>query len=267
LTGSRFANAPEGSPLRRYYQHANRFSAALVVASDMAMVTMQGSLKRREMISSRLGDLLSMLYMLSMVLKHHEDAACPDEDMPLVHWACQYLLYQYQQAMLEIIQNFPSRFMALKLKLGAFPLGTHFKTPSDRLEVKIADLMTRDSATRRRLIDGIYIESTEHNPVGKLDVLLAEADAMDKLERKLKEAVKSGRLPDAVGLGRINAGAEVGVISKDEADKLRAYEARVMDIIHVDEFPFDAFSRTETTRSVGSCRSVSKSSEDTESAE
>jgi len=250
LTGSRFTDAPEGSPLRRYYQHANRFSAALAVASDMAMGTMQGSLKRKEMISSRLGDLLSMLYMLSMVLKHHEDAGCPDEDMPLVHWACQYLLYQYQQAMLEIIQNFPNRFMAFKLKLGTFPLGTHFKMPADKLEVKVANLMTHDSATRRRLIDGIYIESTEDNPTGKLDVLLAEADAMDRLERKLKDAVKSDQIPDAAGLERINAGEEAGVISKDEADKLRDYEARVMDIIHVDEFPFDTFSRTETTSSV-----------------
>ncbi len=259
LTGSHFTRAPHGSPLRRYYQHANRFSAALAVAADMAMAAMQGALKRRQMISSRLGDLLSMLYLLSMVLKHHEDAGCPDEDMPLLHWACQYLLYRYQQAMLGIIQNFPSRFMALKLRLGVFPTGAHFTPPADKLEVEVADLMIHDSATRRRLIDGMYIESTKANPAGELDALLVEADPMGKLDRKLKDAVKLGQLPKRVGLERIHAGEAAGVISKDEADKLRDYEARIMDMIHVDEFAFDAFSRAETTGGGQSSKSVSES--------
>ncbi len=46
-----------------------RLSRALAVIADVAMLTLGGGVKRKEMISARLGDALSYLYMGSAVLK------------------------------------------------------------------------------------------------------------------------------------------------------------------------------------------------------
>ncbi|HET7922170.1 MAG TPA: acyl-CoA dehydrogenase, partial [Gammaproteobacteria bacterium] len=69
LSIARFTRVPVGEPTHRYYQHINRFSASFVLASDAAMLTLGGALKRKEKLSARLGDMLSAMYIASAVLK------------------------------------------------------------------------------------------------------------------------------------------------------------------------------------------------------
>jgi acyl-CoA dehydrogenase len=243
LTGSRFANAPEHSPVKTYYQHLHRLSSAFAVVTDVAMLIMQSGLKRREMISARLGDLLSMLYLASMVLKQYEDAGNPEADRPLLEWSCQYLFNQYQQAMHDLLLNFPNRFVALKLRFMVFPIGQRFSKPSDELERQIADLITHDTPTRQRLIDGVFASESEYHPVHALNEALVMADEVASLEKKMRKAIKSGGLPSFLGLELIEAAAKAGVLDKAEAKLMRDYDEKIMNIIHVDEFDYDAFSR------------------------
>ncbi|MCV5949077.1 DUF1974 domain-containing protein, partial [Escherichia coli] len=56
LTGSRFVKANMSGPTQRYYKDITRLSRALAVSADFAMLTLGGDLKRKEMISARLGD-------------------------------------------------------------------------------------------------------------------------------------------------------------------------------------------------------------------
>src|ERR1700677_2458222 len=92
LSFARFKRVPESGPTRRYYQHIDRFSASFAFATDVAMLTLGGYLKKKETISARLGDVLSCIYLASMVLKHHENEAQPAEELPIVEWACRELL-------------------------------------------------------------------------------------------------------------------------------------------------------------------------------
>jgi acyl-CoA dehydrogenase len=64
MTGSHFADAPDiaAPETRRYYQQLTRFSAAFAFMSDVSMLVMGGDLKRREKLSARLGDILSLMY-------------------------------------------------------------------------------------------------------------------------------------------------------------------------------------------------------------
>ena len=56
-----------------YYRQINRFSAAFSLLTDISMLVIGGSLKRKESISARLGDVLSALYLASTSLKYYED--------------------------------------------------------------------------------------------------------------------------------------------------------------------------------------------------
>lgn len=86
LTGGRTSSAPTRDATRRYYQQMNRLSANLALLSDVSMAVLGGSLKRRERISARLGDVLSQLYLASAVLKRYDDEGRNEADLPLVHW-------------------------------------------------------------------------------------------------------------------------------------------------------------------------------------
>ena len=69
LTLGRFETSPVSGPTAGYYRQLTRMSRALALCTDVAMLTLGGGLKRREMLSARLGDLLSQLYMASATLK------------------------------------------------------------------------------------------------------------------------------------------------------------------------------------------------------
>ena len=58
------------------------------------MLTLGGYLKKKESLSARLGDVLSAMYLASMVLKHYDNQGRPAEDLPMVEWACRDLLYR-----------------------------------------------------------------------------------------------------------------------------------------------------------------------------
>src|SRR4029077_15262580 len=73
LTGAYFVSAPGDRNVRRYYQQLTRLSSAFAFTADVAMFVLGGTLKRRERLSARLGDILSNLYLASCALKRYED--------------------------------------------------------------------------------------------------------------------------------------------------------------------------------------------------
>src|SRR5690606_35949885 len=123
LTLSRFTQVPAARLTRRYYHHVNRYSASFALAADAAMLTLGGELKRMELLSARLGDMLSYQYLASMVLKHYEDQGQPAEDLPLVEWARRELMYRTQEQLHGLLRNFPNRWVAALLRVAIFPRG------------------------------------------------------------------------------------------------------------------------------------------------
>jgi acyl-CoA dehydrogenase len=244
LTGAHFVNAPSNPPVRRYYQHLERLSAAFALLADAAMLVLQSSLKRHENVSARLGDLLSMLYLCSMTLKQYTDDGAPAEELPVVDWACQYLLNRYEEAMQAVLRNFPVRPVAWLLRLLVFPVGGWFAIPADRLESRIVKLITSDTPVRRRLISGIYSTAAANNPLGVVDEVFHQALETEPLETKLRAAVKSGQLADGLpGMQLIDDAEHAGIITTAEAKRMKRYHEKMLEVIAVDEFPFSGFAR------------------------
>lgn len=102
LTNARFHNSLGDNDTQRYYQQIDRLSAGFALTADFALLTLGGSLKRKEHISGRFADVLSNLYLCSCVLKYYESQGSQSDDAQLLHWACQQTLYRAQQALLAI---------------------------------------------------------------------------------------------------------------------------------------------------------------------
>jgi acyl-CoA dehydrogenase len=237
LTFARFETVPDAGPTRRYYQHIERFSASFAFATDVAMLTLGGYLKKKESISARLGDVLSSMYLASMVLKHHEDQGSPAADLPIVEWACRELLYQAQEQLHGVLRNFPVRPMAWLMRRFIFPRGLTYFAPADRLGSEVAGLAQTVGESRERLAAGIYNEHYEHSPLGQLQQALELSSAAEAIEKKLRISGVKMKLIDALDLpGQIEQGLALGIITSSEAAALRDYDTLVMDLINVDDF-------------------------------
>jgi acyl-CoA dehydrogenase len=243
LTLALFTEVPAIGTTRRFYQQINRFSASFALAADAAMLTMGGELKRKELLSARLGDVLSYLYLASMVLKHYRDQGEPAADLPLVEWSCRTLLYKTQEQLHGLLRNLPNRFVAALLRIAIFPRGRTYSAPSDALGQQITELVINPTDTRQRLADCAYTTIEPGNPIGLLQEALEMAEAVKPLERRVFDAKRTGQIEREDTPGQIDEAERKGIISPDEARAIRAFDARVMDLTGVDDFAPDELAR------------------------
>lgn len=242
LTGGRVMAVPSAGGCQRYYQQLTRFSAAFALSSDVAMAVLGGSLKRREKISARLGDVLSQLYLCSATLKRYADDGYPEQDKPLVHWAMQDALYRVQVAFEGLIRNFPSLPVRALLSVLIFPLGKRLSPPSDKLGGEVARLMMQPSSARERLTSGIYIPSDEQQAVGALESALLSTLECEPLLTRLHESHRIGGLSAMTELLRIAEARDSGLITAEQALQLVRDYALRRKIIMVDDFAPDQLS-------------------------
>ncbi len=246
LTGSRLAAVPRGAApeMARYYQRVGHLSAAFAFLADMSMLAMGGALKRREKISARLGDVLSMMYLISATLKRYEDQGRAREDLPLIHWSVRDALWQAQQAIDAIYANFPVPALRALLRWIVFPFGTPFRPAKDRHNHRSARIALEPGAPRDRLTAGMYLGKGETDITGALEAAFLATIECEPVEKKLREAVKSGRLAARPGEDTAAMARAQGVISDSELALWRRKETLRRRVIQVDDFPQD-FGRAE----------------------
>ncbi|PTP92998.1 acyl-CoA dehydrogenase FadE [Vibrio splendidus] len=240
LTDGRGSDTPTPSnkadkQTQRYYQKLNRYSANLALLSDISMAVLGGSLKRRERLSARLGDILSQLYLGSATLKRFESEGSHAEDLPLVHWGMQDSLRQTEVAIDEFLANFPNPVIGRLLRVVLMPFGRIRRAPNDKLDSQVAHILQTPSETRSRIGRGQYLEATEYNPVGKiekaLEVILQAEPLFNKVCKETHQKRAFLRLDLVAQLG-----LEKGILTQEEADLLTSAEEHRLYTINVDDF-------------------------------
>ena len=248
LSGSHFVAVPVNGgkgvapETKRYYQQLTRFSSAFAFLSDISMLVLGGELKRREKLSARLGDILSMLYLCSATLKRYESEGRQQADAPLMHWAIWDAMYKAQQAFDGVIDNFPNKFIGRLLYRIIFPLGRPYAVPSDKIGHQVAKLLIEPSATRDRLTAETYVPKVESEAVGALELALIATIAAEPLDAKIRAAEKRGEFadnPEANVRDLAQAAFAAGVVSADEFALLKRRNELRDIVIHVDDFPPD----------------------------
>ena len=235
FTGARFISSPFNDETQHYYQLLTRFSANLSMLSDIAMLVFGADLKRKERISARLGDVLSHLYLASACLKRFNDEGRQQDDLPLLQWSVENSLYECQQAVDGILNNFPNKWLAYTLRVIIFPLGTWLTKPSDNLDHQIAKILQTPSAARNRLGRGQYLTRNGDNVFGLLEQTLEDIIACEPIFTKVCLAIDK-KLPfyhlDKVA----KLGLAADAISEQEAQLLIKTEQGRKAIIAVDDF-------------------------------
>jgi acyl-CoA dehydrogenase len=223
LTGARFLNTPGDATTKRYYQQISRFSAGFALVSDYALLTLGGSLKRKERISGQFADVLSHLYLASTALKHYQNQGCQIEDKPLIRWACQHSLYQAQQAFATIFNLLPFPPLAWLLKKLIFPLGQTLSAPEDTLIPQLAAIVLNDCAARNRLTEGMYSNRIEDDVSGRMEVAFAAVLNAAPVEAKITAAQRQKQLSK-------NNDLEALLREAVDKDVIKQHEARLVTI-------------------------------------
>src|SRR3989449_205930 len=174
----------KGSPeTAHYYRHVSRLSAAFAFLADISMMAMGGALKRKEKISGRLGDILSMMYLVSAVLKRYEDQGRLREDLPLVRWSGRDAPYHAPLAFDQILSNFPSKTLATLLRVALFPRGMPFRPPLDSRNHECARIALEPGAARDRLTAGMYLPKGEADATGILESAFVATVACEPIDK------------------------------------------------------------------------------------
>ncbi|MGE0152069.1 MAG: acyl-CoA dehydrogenase [Reyranellaceae bacterium] len=237
-SGGRLAPGAGVAGIDRHFRMLGRYAAAFALLSDLSLLTLGGSLKFREMLSARLGDILSELYLLSAVLKRWLDEGAPGEDLALVDYAMASGEARMAAAFAGVLRNHPARWAAGLVRLVAFPFGFARLGPDDRLAKACAAILLEPSPQRDRLTPGIY-SGQDADALAVLERALVLAQDAAPLRRRLREA----KIDD------IERGLGQGVLSAAEADRLRAAEALLEEVIAVDAFAPDELSPARPSRS------------------
>lgn len=252
LTAGWASRAPVTGPTARYYQQLTRMSSALALVSDISMMLLGGALKRKERLSSRLGDVLSNLYLGCAVLKYYRDHGSPAEDLPSVHWNLQLALYNCQLAFKEFFENLPNRPVAWLLRLLVFPLGSPYKLPDDALEHQLVLPMLQNSALRDRITAPMFIGKDASDPAYVIEDAFQQMLATAETRSLIMQAVKQGEIAAELDVSaRAAAAVKLQLISGEDADAFVAAEAARFAAIQVDDFDLAASAQPELKTATG----------------
>lgn len=240
ITGGRLMKSPKRGPVAYYYQQLSRMSSALALLSDTCMMILGGSLKRKERISARLGDILSQLYLASTVLKYFNDQGQPESDLDYVKWSVQMCLYKIQVAFDELLTNFPIKWLGNIIYWLIFPFGASYRKPSDALYHNIVTSMLTPSELRNRLTQYCFISHETNDPMKRLEIALEQLIEIEPIWKKFQTAVRNGVVPRYSSMQeQLQAAVTTGSLSAEEVKTLHEFDELQKEVIKVNEFTFD----------------------------
>ncbi|MEQ5833973.1 acyl-CoA dehydrogenase [Marinobacter sp. NFXS9] len=240
---------PGRGGLQRYYRQLARFTSAFAVLTDVTLLTIGGGLKARQRLSGRMADCLVALYYASAIIKQWHEEGYPEDNRPVVEWGLQRCLYDFQNAMKTLIENFPVPALRWPLKLLVFPIGAWLKAPDDRLGEEVALSIVKDAPVRERIVRGVYQPVDPNDPVGRVLHAYNMANACRDARERLNEAIRKTDPDELQDIEMLMAhqrselvdwAIEKNVIREDERDTLIEALSALYDVIRVDAFDGDA---------------------------
>jgi acyl-CoA dehydrogenase len=198
--------------LRADAKHIASLSARYALTADLAMGLLGGKLKRMELLSARLGDALSCLYLAAACVWRYEVE--DDEAMlPVARAAIRLQLHEAAGLLRDLYANLPSR--TLRALAPLLLRGTGRLAPlRDREALALAELLRTRPAMLRRLCPDV----SRPKGGGLLDLMqaLEAARALGDEVPELNKALRRAPSLEAVARGSRNPTAALAYLRAAE---------------------------------------------------
>ena len=243
-----FASSPVHHEMSRWYRAISRYSQSFALVGDWTVAFLGGDLKRKQLLSGRMADILAELYLLSAVLKRYEDEGRIKEDGPLVDAIARDCVHAIEQNFGAVLANFPNRPLAWLMGFLTFPFGRHARPARDRDTYRFARQVMRPGAFRDRLTMGTYVSMDPKDVTGVLEDALVKVTKAEDVEAKFVKAIKKGVVERRLDRDAITDAVEANVITEAEAALLRLADQATDRVIRVDDFDPDELAAKQMKR-------------------
>ena len=220
---------------RRYKQKLTWVSAEFTLLTNVALGILGPSLKKRENISARFGDILSNCYLITATLREFENS--PDEkDEILVDYICNYCFNEIQKAREEIITNIGYLGYLLPLvKINPFSIKA-----KDSLNAKIVKNLSEQEYLQD-LTSALFISKDQNDRLAKLQLAIKLNKEAENSFKILKDAIKNGTIKKDKSENMIKELLEKNLLSNEEIEKMLEAHTLKQEVISVDSFDAEVY--------------------------
>lgn len=236
--GGRFSSVPANADdfSKRWYQRINLLSASLASMSDIALGILGGNLKRRELLSARLGDVHSQLFIACSILKFHSAHPRTRAEDAHAEYALTRSLYIAQEALRDFADNFPQKWIAKTIRFITMPFGKVVKKPSDNLIRELGDLIMEENPVRQMLAQYLYISHDPEDAAGRVESTYQLLLALGPVWHAFLKAKNTGKISGATTEELAKDAAAKNIIQPHDVARVVEYDARRFDCLLTDAF-------------------------------
>ncbi|WP_227429986.1 acyl-CoA dehydrogenase [Psychrobacter sp. I-STPA6b] len=224
---------------RPYYKTINRLSANFALTADMALGLLAGDLKRKEMLSGRLADIHSHLFIMSAILQFYANGSQSASEQLHARLALEKSQYIIQEAFFDFFANFPNRLAAKLVKFVTFPTGRIFEKPSDTLKRQVGEaIMTdgKDNPFREHLKTLVYYSTEPNCATGRVENAYQTLLKVEPIWQKFKKAEYKGKFAGLTFEDHVVDAVKSGALSEEESEQLIQYNGIRFDALLTDVF-------------------------------
>ncbi|ASK33758.1 acyl-CoA dehydrogenase [Alcanivorax sp. N3-2A] len=243
LTGGRLAGLPDNADSfsAPWYRQISRYSAVLASFADVAFALLGGDLKRREMLSARLGDVHSELLIACAILKFH--ATLPRDAANDAHAA--YALHRAfnhaHDALDDFSRNFGHFGIARVLKGLFFPIGRPCLAhpASDDLVRELGEQIMSPTSVRDALAANAYLPQDPEDNIGRVEATYNKLLEVETEYLAFLKADGKGELSGTTIREKFEDAVAKGVFPADKLEAVFEYDAMRYDCLLTDAFDKD----------------------------
>lgn len=238
FTASSQSNLPE---VREYEKAVHKLSSRLAVYADFSLLVLGGKLKQAEMLSARLGDVMSYMYAAMASIKYYEQkvsAEDREQAAPYFHYATRWALQQAEKALHAFLDNFPASGTRRFMRFLTWQYGYKMPAIGDELVRELAKQAQLDTNIKAQLTHLVKPTPGDGHDINE-QAYKAKLANLDSLA-KVRKAIKSKQIRSGVRFSEtLDNALAASVIDAQQYASLIDYNNKRELAIRVDEFDYD----------------------------
>ncbi len=227
--------------MRQYEKAVNKLSAKLAVYADFSLLVLGGKLKQAELLSARLGDVMSYLYAAMASIRYYEQKVSAEDRAqaaPYFHYATRWAIAQAENAISDFLANFPSGATRKFMRLITVTYSESSMRINDDLVRELAHQCQLNTKFKKQLTHLVHASNGDGHDINQ-QAYLAKLECLEMLA-KIKKSLRKKQIKAGVRFAETLDNALVAnVITADEYKMLVDYNVKRELAIRVDEFDFD----------------------------
>jgi acyl-CoA dehydrogenase len=233
-------NADSSMPeVRKYEKRLNALSAKLAPLADLSLLVLGGDLKKAELLSARLGDVISYVYAAMAAVRFYEQRVQDRQQaLPYFQYAMEWSLQQGEKAIVDFVNNFPNAPTRYLMRVLTNTYSSSVSGISDDLVRELSTAALQDSSIKAQLSHLVVSIPGDGNDINE-QAFKAKHAAMPLLSKVQKALRKTPVVPFISFENAVNKLQDAGELSQAEATILLEYNEKRMLAVRVDEFTFD----------------------------